>query len=702
MQNLNWPYPAWYLIFCLLAGIAAAILLYRRENAFRDQPAALRYGMAFLRGLVVTLLSSLLLAPMLKLIQSRSEPPVIILAQDLSESVGAALAQSDSSAYMRSLDEMASKLEASFTVHRIGFGEKLSTDNPAWIFDGKATDMGQFMQYVGDFYKGQNVGAVIVATDGSINRGRNPLYVDAALKAPLSIIALGDTTRKTDLQIRNVFHNSIAYAGDKFVVQVDLSAVNLQGISPTLEVRSIRDNQQTLLERIPLQVESNSWFQTRDIIIEATSSGIQRYRLQLSHADNEVTYSNNVRDFFVEVIDGRLNVLVLADSPHPDLRVWRSALISQRNYAVDVVMAQDFTSADLKQYDLVILHQLPSARWPISALLDDMQKLEMPKIMVTGMQTDLAAFNRSQQVLQIDYAANRTPNEVTMVVNPAFSLFKLSDELKTKIETFSPLISPYGEYTTRPSATVLGYQRIGRVDTQYPLIITGESGDVRTCVMAGEGIWKWQLFDQVQNGSTAITNELLGQLVQYASTKSDKRKFRVIMPKNLFTELEEISFRAELYNDNYEPVNTSEVTMQIRNEQGQEFLYTFNPQESAYSLNAGRFAEGSYVYTATTDLNGVRHTHEGRFVVQPVQLESMTVEADHGLLRQLATKYGGEVVYPDQMMNLTDRILADDTIKPVLYSTTHTRPLINLKWLCFILLGTLTLEWFLRRYFGGY
>ena len=60
------------------------------------------------------------------------------------------------------------------------------------------------------------------------------------------------------------------------------------------------------------------------------------------------------------------------------------------------------------------------------------------------------------------------------------------------------------------------------------------------------------------------------------------------------------------------------------------------------------------------------------------------------------------MVYPDQVSQLAEKIRGDDAIKPVLYSTTQTMPLIHLKWLCLILLFIICVEWFLRRYFGGY
>jgi hypothetical protein len=289
-----------------------------------------------------------------------------------------------------------------------------------------------------------------------------------------------------------------------------------------------------------------------------------------------------------------------------------------------------------------------------------------------------------------------------MLLNAGFSTFTLSDELKSNLPGFSPLVSPYGDYVATGGAQVLAYQRIGRVDTQYPLIVVGETNEVRTCIIAGEGMWKWQLYDQLQHGSKEITQELLSQLSQYASTKSDKRKFRVTSSKRLYTELEDISFQAELYNDNYEPVNTPEVFIKIRNRERAEFDYTFNTSGDAYALTIGRFPEGNYTWSATADLNGVRHTHDGRFVVQPVHLESLESTADHGLLRELAGQYEGRMIYPADLATLTEELLANQNIKPVLYSTTRTMPLIHIRWLCIILLAALCMEWFLRRFYGGY
>jgi len=95
-------------------------------------------------------------------------------------------------------------------------------------------------------------------------------------------------------------------------------------------------------------------------------------------------------------------------------------------------------------------------------------------------------------------------------------------------------------------------------------------------------------------------------------------------------------------------------------------------------------------------------TYQGQFSIQPIQLELYETTANHNLLRILSEDYGGELVFADQLGDLVERIQAKGNVKPVIYQTAQTRSVINLKWIFFLLLGLLTLEWFLRRYFGAY
>ena len=111
---------------------------------------------------------------------------------------------------------------------------------------------------------------------------------------------------------------------------------------------------------------------------------------------------------------------------------------------------------------------------------------------------------------------------------------------------------------------------------------------------------------------------------------------------------------------------------------------------------------GNYTFQGSTFSNGENLTYNGQFSVQPIQLEVFETTADHGLLRLLSEKYGGAFVAPSDITSIASIIKDKGTVKPVLYQTTKTRSIINLRWIFGLLLGLLILEWFIRRYFGNY
>ena len=46
--------------------------------------------------------------------------------------------------------------------------------------------------------------------------------------------------------------------------------------------------------------------------------------------------------------------------------------------------------------------------------------------------------------------------------------------------------------------------------------------------------------------------------------------------------------------------------------------------------------------------------------------------------------------------------LNKEDIKPTLFESFKTRSIINLKWIFFLILGLLSVEWFARKFYGGY
>ncbi len=324
MQGLTFEYPVWYLILCGLVGLAVAVGLYYRDTTFKEQPNWLRWLMGGLRFLAYSAIAALLLTPLLKYLQTDQQDPIVVLVQDASESIGMA---TDTVAYRQAWNQLNNELGSNYEVVNYRFGDVFREAESDERFGDKRTNLSDALREISDLYSNQNLGAVILASDGIYNEGANPAYSQLQIKAPIYTVGLGDTTQRRDLLIRRVFHNKIAYLDDRFSLQVDVSARNAAGSTTRLTVSRIATNGRTELYSETINIENNDFFATKEVIIEADQPGVQRYRISVSGIGDEVSQSNNSRDIFVDVLDARQQILILANAPHPDLTAIRQALL---------------------------------------------------------------------------------------------------------------------------------------------------------------------------------------------------------------------------------------------------------------------------------------------------------------------------------------------------------------------------------------
>jgi hypothetical protein len=694
---LGFQYPTWYLILCIFLGVGTAALLYFRDTSFGEKSPLLRRVLGILRALSISIIAALLLSPLLKTQVTDIKKPIVVLAQDVSESIGLAIA--DSTAYKQRFQALASQIGDKYDVRFLSFGENVR-EQAAFSFKDKITNTADLMQYVYDQFGNQNLGAVVLATDGIYNEGSNPLYTAAKLNVPIFSIALGDTTPRRDLVLRRVFHNNIVYLGDKFNIQIDVAANNCSGTNSNVTVSRIDGaGNATVASSFSVGIDKSDFFTTKEITLDATQAGVQRFRITASQVSGEVSGVNNTKEIFVEVLDARTKVLLLAHAPHPDISALGAAISTNKNYTITVAYAGDL-KVNPADFDFVVLHQLPSAAHGLETVLAALNARRIPRMFVVGGQTDTRKLNAAQSLVSIP-SDGKNSNDAQALLNPSFNLFTLDESLRA-LSSFSPLTTPFGDFKEVGSGQTLLYQRIGKIETKYPLLTLGDAQGIRTSVLAGEGFWKWRLFDFAQHQNHEITNTVVSKVVQYLSVKEDKRKFRVMLDKAVYKENEPVQFGAELYNNAYELVNEPDVSLQITNGEGKQFNYTFSKSGKAYDLKLGILAVGNYRYKAFCTQNGQRLEAEGQFSVQPIQLELYETTANHALLRALSQQLGGSVFMPAQMNAIADSIAAKPTVKPVMYVTNKTQTALNFKWIFALLFLLLGLEWFARRYFGAY
>jgi hypothetical protein len=691
-MNITTEYPLWFILFCIAAGIIYTGILYYRDKKLNELPVWMVRLMAAFRFSVVTILSFLLLSPLLKTVNREVEKPVIIVAQDNSQSL---VVGKDSSfikkEYKQNLQKLINKLNDKYEVRFYSFADKVKelSATDSLTFNEKQTDISTLFSEIETRYSNRNVGAVILASDGLYNKGANPVYSSDKIKVPVYTIALGDTTVKKDIILLKADHNRLAYLGNKFPIEIVVNAQQLKGKTTTL---TIKKGELSLFTQ-SINFNSDAFTTTLPILLEAKEIGLQRYTIRLSALSEEINTKNNTMDVFIDVLDARQKILILADAPHPDIAAIKESIEENQNYEVESYPVDNFDKP-LKKYNLVILHQLPNSHTPATKIINELKAANIPIWVFSGASTIL------KSDLSIASSGQKT-NECEAVLDQNFPLFTISDDLRRAIKTFPALVCPYGTYPNENSSNVLFYQRIGIVDTKTPLLFFNTVRENKIALFTGEGIWKWRLQDFASHGNHTLFDELISKTVQYLSVKVDKSFFKIV-GKNNFMENEPIELEAEVYNESYELINDPEVSISISNSDNKKFLYTFSKTNNSYRLNAGMMSTGEYKFEAKVKVGEKLYLQKGEFSVSPLQVELTNTVADHQLLYSLSKKHDGDMVYPNEMEIIADKLNQRTDIKSVSYTQNKLSDLINLKWIFFLILSLLTFEWFIRKRNGAY
>ncbi|UKJ08635.1 hypothetical protein [Solitalea lacus] len=685
--------PFW-IIPCLFLGLAYAWLLYHKSNSFTQLSRKVLFA---IRAITVSIIAFLLLAPLIKTISRSVEKPLIIIAKDNSSSV---LLFKDKASYTTALPlalkELVEKLTNDYEVKIFSFGDKLE-DGLKTDFSAKRTDFSQLFDELNSRYTNRNVGAVIIASDGLYNRGQNPVYQKLNFNTTVFTIALGDTTPKRDVLVSSVEYNKIAYLGNSFRINATVAAIGYQGQKTRLSVTHA--GKVSFVKDVI--INSADYRQSFTIDLEADKAGTQQYVVNVQPLSGEITTKNNAQSIFIDVLDSRQKILVLADAPHPDLGAIKQTLENNKNYEVEIELAEKGAGLKLGDYSLIILHQLPSADANNTGIVSKVVASGIPVWYIIGNQTYIDLFNKTQNNVVITNFRN-SYNETQPVLQGDFFQFTFSEAAQKQFTDYPPLSSPFAKIELKNQTGTLLTQQIGSVKTEEPLLSFTDNNGVKNGYLFGEGLWRWRLANFQQTGNHEAFNEFLTKTVQYITARDDKRKFRVTQLKKVFDENESIIFNAELYNNSYEPVNDPEVTIILKNKDGKNYNFSFSKSEKAYFLNAGVLPVGEYSYTAKTRLGDKDHQFTGVFIINALNIEELQTTANHQLLYNLAKNNGGEMVTANNIAQLASIITKKETIKTITYEDKQLSELINLKWLFGLILALLSIEWFVRKRNGDY
>ena len=683
----------WLILACLALGALYSWILYSKKAPW---PARFNYLLAFVRFAVISFLSFLLLGPYIKATSNTTEKPTIVFAIDNSQSVGLFTPKSTLTATTQSLDQIARDLQSNdfnTEIKTLTLASPASTKPGEVQFTTPATNLDELLSHIQAVYENRNLAGVVLLSDGIINQGKSPAHSN--FNYTIYPVALGDTIPKKDVYLSSVLYNKIAYSGNKFPV---VAEVGSEGFAQGKATVVIRENGR-VLDRKTISLRQDGQPTRVEFILTATSPGKKHYQVAALPQSGEYTTLNNAKHAYLDIIKGKLKVLIAAAAPHPDIKALRAAIETNDNFETVLYIPGVFP---LKQdrYDVAVLHQIPSRQRSGDEALAFIREKKIPTLYVIGAQSDLPAFNTLKTGLAINRRGNQT-DEVIPVANRNFKKFDLHQAAATEFNKYPPAEVPFAEFALAPNTEVVLYQQVGRVKTEKPLLATQVSEERRSAALMADGIWQWRLTEAAATDHPDTFDKLMVSVVQLLTAQQNKKRLNVFPVQDEFYVSDDIRFEADVYNAIYEKIYNQNITLRLTDEKKRTRSFSFVNGEGFSGLNIGNLPGGVYNYTASALINGKPEQDKGEFVVQELQLEALNALADHDLLHQLGQKTGTPLYYPNQMEQLKQDLLKAD-FKNIIYANETLEDLINVKWIFFLLLALVSAEWFLRKYYGNY
>lgn len=690
-------YSPYYSLLCLLLAVGYAGLLYTKEVPWPKWLNRLLFG---LRAVLVFALLLLLLGPFVRQVQNKIEKPLLIFAVDNSASIPLALDSVQAVTALRNVEKLSAELASEdYETTVLSLNENTGNGFSNIAFNAQQTDLSALLSQAQSIHQHRNIAGVVLLTDGVFTSGSSPVY--QPLRFPVYTLGIGDSVAQTDAQLNSVQANRISYLGNRFPMVVSLSHTGFAGQQANVQLLY----KGKVIESKKIVLPTDGQQSELTFTAEAKEKGLQRYDIRLVPLQGEYTTANNRQVVYIDVLDGRQKVLLMAAAPHPDIKALRFALEQDKNVELVVHLAYAASAQQEKKlaekFDLVILHQLPAQSRTGSAQLAKVIEKNPSVWYVKGLQSDFEQLIRQAQL--VSFSGSRSQQDrVTPRFNSNFSLFNLTPEQQQAITKFPPLQVPFGDYNLLPLSQVVLYQQVGAVTTEKPLLLIGQENEQKKALLLGEGLWQWRMADYQRNSTTENFDALINKLVQYLSARQDKRRFRVYPSKEVHQQGEPVYVETEVYDQIYEPVYGQQVQLRLVNQQSEQvsnFSYVHAGPQFRFPLNG--LAEGIYRYTASTTLNGKKQYSSGEFLVEQINREALNITADFALLQNLSAQTGGRFYPINQLDSLKQQLLRNPQ-PPIIHSQQAFTDVVGTTWLLVVLLLIAIVEWVVRKVKGGY
>lgn len=660
----------------LILAISIAVFHYYYNSKNKEKVS---FILTFFRFLSLFLIFLLFINPKIERLEIENIKPVLSVAIDNSSSIKE-IGNTEEVRGLLSNFKSNKVLNQKFDIQYYSFGEKCAPLD-SLTFDEKQTDISKPLKLFSEVQKNASSGIVLVS-DGNQTYGRDYEFLDAI--NPVYTVIVGDTTKYVDIAVSQLNVNRYAYLENKFPVEVYLNYTGENELKSTFSL--FESGQSVYSEKLVLNAINNS--KKISFYIPTKKVGTHFYTARVSSFSNEKNLENNTKSFVVEVIDEQSKTLLISSIRHPDIGSLKLSIESNKQRKVAVKLINE--TYNLEDYQSIILYQPTSS---FKSLFEALKKQKINFGIITGTKTDWKFLNSIQSNFS-KKAINQTEN-FQAIFNESFGTFS---QRNIGFESFPPLEDFFGDVKINVQNEILLWQGVSGFVTEQPLLVTFEENDIRSFALFGEHSWKWRMSSNLDNQSFKDYDDFISRMMQYVSTKRKLKRLSIESEPIYYTN-EDVEINAKYLDKNYQfDPNASLWLILIHKETSAESKIPFSNVGNSYVVEMNGLKIGDYSFSVSVEKSNLKL--KGKFKLIDFNVEQQFSSANLEKLKILSSTSKGEAYFLDQQEKLMQDLLADDRFTTIQKSYKKFNELIEWQWLLGLIILSLSIEWFVRKYNG--
>ncbi len=695
----------------LVVLLALSFLMYRRTNP--PLPRYLLIILGTLRLVAVVALCLALFEPVLSYTRDFVRQKRVAVLVDHS---GSMEREEDGKTRQARVDSLLStdtfdRLRTNTDVTFYYFGGDMATDATE-IADDK-TALGDALFELEKVNLTNPFDHVLLLSDGNSNSGRDPRSAAQQVTRPISAIGVATTGRQFDIALGDIDYNPVAFVGRPSPITVQFSW--RQGEDKAIEVQ-LRDDVRIVGSR-GYRIDQADGF--GDITIDYTPEqpGEKLLTVRIPALEGEQTAANNERTIAIKVLKSRMNVLIVTDQPDYEVGFLSRFLRQSEKYAVELLslgrqsgnLTGSFpnSQAELNQYDLVVLHDLPPGKLAphaakVKSYLEDrggavwyLMAHHTAAAAPPDWLAELLPFYHTSPSRVIEGSFHGEPSEDNLF-HPAVRLADDRSAIRSLWSQLPPFHSVVPCDTVQSAAEVL-VNVSGRLrGEQLPALGYMRHGPGKLLAIAALPVWPWGFVTLGYGENHGAYARFVDGAVSWLTLRDDFDPIRILPEKQVFSRGEPVLFEGFAFDPGFRPLPDVSGSVQLEAVDGDtdydiDFIAV---ADGKYRAEFKNVRPGAYTWTGRL-MQDDRLLKEatGEIMVETFSLEEFDQSGDPTTLAAIARLTGGNYYSVDKF----SQAVAGIDMSPVTGSLTGELSLWGRWWLLLIFIAALSIEWLVRK-----